>query len=256
MIAYVDGDVCLYRIGFVTENETEESAISSLDLYLDEILTEVNAKEYKIFLSCSREDNFRLKYNHEYKANRPERKPTHFKALKQHLLDKHNALVGVTEEADDLIGIAQYKDPDGSIGVTNDKDILYGVVGHKYNCVTKNFNYNSPEEATKYFYRQLLMGDRTDNIDGIYGLGKAKSLKIVEHLETEEDLFLEVQNQYRMWLAKEWKIPDIQNWTNFNEKQMNNIILMNGIQLKIREHEGQVWHFPIDVSQEVNPVLD
>jgi 5'-3' exonuclease len=255
MRALIDGDILLYRVGFTTESETEEIAQYRMDELLHRILDTVKATEYVIYLSCGRADSFRAKLNPEYKANRKQPKPLHYTFLKDYLLSKWNAVQAVEEEADDLIGIEQAKDPN-TVACTIDKDILYGVPGQKYNFVKEQMFYTLPEEATLFFYKQLLMGDKADNIFGITGVGEAKATKALEdyQFEDEEILFKVVQSAYRNWLMNEWA-DQYEDWGDFQEKQMNNLILLSGIQLKIRSFEGEVWKFPIDLPAETSPVL-
>lgn len=253
MKALIDGDILLYRIGFTTENENEAIAQHRMETFITEILDAVKATEYVIYLSCGRKDSFRAKLNPEYKANRKQPKPLHYDFLKSYLIDKWNAVVAVEEEADDLIGIEQASNPN-TIACTIDKDILYGVEGQKYNFVKQQFHYTTQEEAMLFFYKQLLMGDKADNIFGIAGVGEVKATKALEEYlyEDEEVIFKVVQDKYRDWLQGEW---DYDEWTDFHEKQMNNLILLSGIQLKIRSFEGEVWRFPVNLKQSVTPVL-
>jgi 5'-3' exonuclease len=256
MKALLDGDILLYRVGFTTQDEPEAIAIVRMDELVKRILDTVKATEYVIYLSCGRNDSFRAKLNPEYKANRKQPKPLHYDLLKTHLINNWNAVVAVEEEADDLIGIEQNTNPNSTIACTIDKDILYGVAGQKYNFVKDTFHYTTQEEATLFFYRQLLMGDKADNILGITGVGEAKAGRLLDGLlyEDETVLFKVVQDRYREWLKDEWASM-YREWGDFQEKQMNNLILLSGIQLKIRSKPNELWEFPIKVEDKVAPVL-
>jgi 5'-3' exonuclease len=255
MKALIDGDILLYRVGFTTQEETESIAKVRMDELVSRILDTVSASEYVVYLSCGRKDSFRAKLNPEYKANRTQPKPLHYEILKQHLINNWNAVVAVEEEADDLIGIEQASNPD-TIACTNDKDILYGVEGHKYNFVKETIFYTPKEEATVFFYKQLLMGDKADNIFGIAGVGEKKAENALSpyYEEGEPMLFKVVQDRYREWLKDLWADSYIK-WSDFQEKQMNNLILLSGIQLKIRSYPNEIWKFPVDVEPNVSPVL-
>jgi 5'-3' exonuclease len=256
MRALLDGDILLYRVGFTTQDEPEAIALVRMDELVSRILDRVEATEYVVYLSCGRNDSFRAKLNPEYKANRKQPKPLHYALLKQHLIEKWNGVVGVEEEADDLIGIEQASNPD-TIACTIDKDILYGVEGHKYNFVKDTIFYTPQEEATVFFYKQLLMGDTADNIFGIAGVGEKKAEKALSPYYDEEEpvLFKVVQDKYREWLKELWS-DTYDKWTDFQEKQMNNLILLSGIQLKIRSYPNEVWNFPVEVPETVKPVLE
>jgi 5'-3' exonuclease len=255
MKALIDGDILLYRVGFTTQDEPEAIALVRVDELIKRILDSVKATEYVVYLSCGRKDSFRAKLNPEYKANRKQPKPLHYELLKKHLIENWQAVVAVEEEADDLIGIEQHSNPN-TIACTIDKDILYGVEGQKYNFVKDTFHYTTQEEATMFFYKQLLMGDKADNILGIAGVGEVKAGRLLEDLlyEDEAVLFTTVQDRYREWLKDEWASM-YREWTDFQEKQMNNLILLSGIQLKIRSTPNELWKFPVEVGANVSPVL-
>ena len=255
MRAVIDGDILLYRIGFTTELETEGIAQFRMDELVHRILDTTKATEYQVYLSCGRKESFRAKLNSEYKANRTQPKPLHYQFLKNHLIDNWKAIVGVEEEADDLIGI-ECSNPN-VVSCTIDKDILFGLQGQKYNFVKDIFHYTTEEDATLFFYKQLLMGDKADNILGIKGIGPAKAGKALDSMlyESENILFTEVQDIYREWLKEEWA-DQYEEWGDFQEKQMNNLILLSGIQLKIRTEVGEIWEFPYKVDEKVRPQLD
>ncbi|MCI4435259.1 MAG: hypothetical protein JHC33_00415, partial [Ignisphaera sp.] len=73
----VDGDILLYRIGFTTQEETEEIAIVRMNNYIDEILFNSGCSDYTVYLTDSK-GNFRNKLYPQYKANRTADKPKHY----------------------------------------------------------------------------------------------------------------------------------------------------------------------------------
>ena len=52
-------------------------------------------------------------------------------------------------------------------------------------------------EARKSYYIQLLMGDTSDNIPGIAGLGIVKATRIIDPLTTEEQMLKAVWKEYQ-----------------------------------------------------------
>src|SRR5712664_3584833 len=76
-----------------------------------------------------------------------------------------------------------------------DKD-LDQIPGKHYNWRRDEHYFIEPIDGLRLFYRQLLMGDRTDNIFGVKGIGEVKSARIINDLENEEDMFLAVQAMY------------------------------------------------------------
>lgn len=216
-----------------------------MDELVQRILDTVKADSYNVYLSCGRTESFRAKLNPQYKANRTQPKPLHYTLLKDHLINKWNAVVAIEEEADDLIGIEQAKDKE-TIACTIDKDILYGVQGNKYNFVKEEMFYTDEYQALLFFYKQLLMGDKADNIFGIKGIGTAKADKILSDYveETSENiLYKVVVDAYRSWLELEWA-DQYEVWTSNEEQRMVDLIHLSGKQLKIRSYEGQIWEPP------------
>ena len=266
MKALIDGDILLYRIGFGAEAEEGSVAISRMDELIHRIITTTNSNSYTIYLSDGRDKTFRYRLNNNYKGNRKQPKPLHYQLLKEYLIEQRGAIVAVDEEADDLMGIEQsqnskalqaddrikqiqydaslYFNKYETIICSIDKDLLQ-IPGNHYNFVRDEFITITEEEGIHFFYLQLLMGDKADNIPGITGIGIAKATSILGgHLgDAEEDVFKLVQDNYRYWLQDFW--ADQGNWTEVQEKYMNDMILLNGKMLKIRQNIGEIWELPI-----------
>jgi hypothetical protein len=125
-----------------------------------------------------------------YKGNRsPFSKPVHYKEIKQFIVDKYKAAVVDGMEADDAIGIrATKEDAENVCIVTIDKD-LDMIPGHHYNFV-KDIRYTlNGTEAARSFYKQVLMGDRVDNIPGIHGIGPKHAERIIGPLSNERAMW-------------------------------------------------------------------
>ena len=244
MKALIDGDILLYRVGFGAENEDETVAVHRMDELISSILDSVKATSYQVYLSDGREKTFRYELNNNYKAQRKADKPIHYQMLKDYLITNYSAVVAVNEEADDLMGIEQSQNKD-TIICSIDKDLLQ-IPGQHYNFVKNVFTTIDEDEGRLFFYLQLLMGDKADNIPGITGIGIAKATKILEDYLGEDEIFLIelVQKEYRNWLSDFWADQYTDEWTQVQEDHMNNMILLNGQMLKIRTKVGEVWQIP------------
>lgn len=241
--ALVDSDILLYRVGYTTNTEPEEVAQARMEELIKRILDAVEATQMSFFLSCSRKDSFRAKLNPEYKAHRTQEKPVHYAFLRQYLIDVWGAVEAVEEEADDLIGIAQHT-LTNTIACTIDKDILFGIAGHKYDFVKEKRFYTDEDQALLFFYKQLLMGDKADNIFGITGVGPAKAEKALLGCDiNDEALCKRVIDFYRQHMQMEWA-DQYEDWGEVEEKRMLDMILLSGQQLKIRTYEGEIWQLP------------
>jgi len=78
---------------------------------------------------------------------------------------------------------------------TVDKD-LNNTPGWHHNMRTGEVYWVTEEEATYSFYKQLLTGDRTDNIQGIKGVGDVKATKILAECDSELSMYLAVNEAY------------------------------------------------------------
>jgi 5'-3' exonuclease len=198
----VDGDILLYRIGFTTNEETVDIAKIRMNQYIDEILYNSGCSDYTIYLTDSK-GNYRNSLYPDYKANRSQQdKPKHYQALKEYLLEHEAAEVAWGMEADDALGINQNEN---TIIASIDKDLLM-VTGRHFNFVRNSFTTITPEEGMKRFYAQLLTGDKTDNIPGLWRVGAKTAEKILERCKSEKDYKETVFKAYKEKLGKE--LPD------------------------------------------------
>lgn len=163
---------------------------------VEKILADTKATSFACYLTASNDlSSFRSKTYPEYKQNRKSAKPIHYQALRQFLVDQWGATVCETIEADDALGIEQSNRKEDTIIVSIDKD-LDMIEGFHYNFVKENQYFVYEEDAIRFFYKQLLMGDTADNVKGIEGIGPKKADKILDGATTEEELFSRVREAY------------------------------------------------------------
>lgn len=181
--------------------EPVENALHTCKMKMESILNAINITEYKGFLTGN--GNFRESITEaashvpgviKYKGNRDTiRRPHHLKACREYLIKYWNGEVIHGYEADDALGWSQEED---TVICTIDKD-LDQISGWHYNWDKKSKYYVTPEQGLKFFYKQLLMGDKqSDNIPGIHGLGPVTANKLIEPLTKEKDMFLCCAEQY------------------------------------------------------------
>lgn len=197
----IDGDILIYRIGFAAEEDPVEYAMHSLKSATLDIMDACGAQTGHFYLTGK--TNYRTEYGteeHPYKGNRKDsRKPRHFDALRDYAVRKLDAIVTDNEEADDRLGIGAVLHGHGI--ATLDKD-LNGVPGWHYCWAGKNEGVYlvTEEEADRFFYKQLLTGDATDNIPGLYRMvGKkatAKALDPIDDMVDTKEMFEYVRAVY------------------------------------------------------------
>lgn len=190
-VILVDADIVAYRCAASceptkTKKELEplQVAIERLDELMWKIINTCSAwtesEDYKLYLSGG--DNFRKIIYPAYKENRKNlRIPTWLGDCQKYLIEHWNAELVVGMEADDAIGIS-YKD--GDIIASIDKDFMQ-IPGRHYNFVKDMIIEVTPEEAEFNFWKHILVGDRSDNVKGVDGIGEVRATKLLESIPSE-----------------------------------------------------------------------
>lgn len=227
----IDCDLLRYRCGFAADSQVKrdykqehpgcpddevEQHIENLDyigLALQNVKTVMESvvdrfnPEYRAYVQG--DGNFRDKIATilPYKGNRDSaHKPKYYKEIKEYLLDRWNAIEVHGQESDDAIGIEQFDNPDKyTVIVSTDKD-MNTVPGWHFNWVKGELYYVTLADANRFFFHQMLEGDRTDNIPGITGVGPKTAAKIVaEHGHDLVRLRAAVQDQYKRQYGMDWE---------------------------------------------------
>ncbi len=217
----IDGDVLRYEIGFAAEAGWQQEGVPSFD-YVQElfemrvanICAMAGATAPPIFFLTGKH-NFRdqLATRQPYKT-RVSNKPWHFNNLTAFINWNYDVRLTEGLEADDLMAIEQSRRPEETIICTRDKD-LRAVPGWHYGWELANQPEFGPElvdelgwlklssdrksikgTGLRFFYSQLITGDRTDSILGIEGLGPVKAMEILEAATDERGLFESVRSAY------------------------------------------------------------
>ena len=196
MLSLLDGDLIVYRVGYTTEDvDATIACLRSRDM-VERILSQVNVDHFRIFLTADQDlTAFRRQIYPEYKANRVKPRPKWYQDIRDFLQIQYEAEVCYGIEADDALGILQTQNQDRSIICSIDKD-LKQIPGYHYHFVKEEKSYVTPEEGLRVFYTQLLTGDSSDHIKGIYGLGPKKAEQILSGLVDEQALFDKVRSVY------------------------------------------------------------
>ena len=190
MIALIDSDILCYRVAFKAKDESSEVAVNTLKSFVADIMLLHLPEVFDFEFYLTGKTNFRHSQatTVPYKGNRPKEKPAHLEPLRSYLLSSLKAKLSVDEEADDMIAKRATELGDECVIVSIDKDFNQ-VPGWHYNFLKRNLYYVTPEEGLLFFYKQLLMGDTADNIQGIRGVGEVKAGKILKDATTAHQLY-------------------------------------------------------------------
>ncbi len=216
------------------ELEPEDKALMLVDVMLGDIYARYAEQAPDLCVYLTGVGNFRsqIATRAVYKGNRAASlPPTHLKAIRAHLIDKHKAIVSAQEEADDLLGIAMTEFPD-SVLVSIDKDLMQ-LPGRHYNFVTKEEVNVSPKEAVLNFYCQVLTGDSTDNILGLSGIGPVKAKRALENCNTPLQCWQKCVEMYKAEFGK----------------QGENYAVECAQLVFVRRKRGQIWDFGCETNK-------
>jgi len=190
-VILIDGDMLVYRVGFACDDEPARVATETLDNYLSQIVLDLSDHYASSIVYLTGKGNFRdeVAVTQPYKAGRSEkRKPVHKKLLRAFMVSEWNAEVVNGMEADDAIAIKATELDHKAIICSLDKDFRQ-VPCPMYDYTKKNLNAFKVDDAMRWLYKQALMGDRVDNIPGIYGVGPKKADKIIDPCTTEWECY-------------------------------------------------------------------
>ena len=190
LLALIDGDMIPYIVGYspdLKDNTNKQDYYDRVDSYIQAILDGLKTYNYIGYLSGG--NNFRYKIYPEYKAGRKADKPPFFHEIMRYLIDKYRFHEIIGAECDDALALTQssYIVSDGvtrSVICSTDKD-LKQVSGYHYNIKTFTREAVSKDEANRNLWKQVAMGDNTDNIPGITGIGKVKADKMMDQVSSD-----------------------------------------------------------------------
>jgi len=189
-VLIIDGDILAYQIATNNEVETnwgdglwtlhsdENSCKQQFDAVIDDLGSNLSADDYVVALTDK--NNFRKDILPTYKSNRnAKRKPLVLKAMRQHIMDKHNGVMWKNLEADDVMGImATEPTQEDRVLVSIDKDM------RTIPCTLSNDGSTTtqiPQRLADYnFMLQVLTGDKVDGYDGIDGVGIKTAEKLIQ----------------------------------------------------------------------------
>jgi len=216
-LAVLDGNSLLYRAFYAIPELTTKEGVYTNGVYgflnmLLKIKEDINP-DYIVAAFDKSSNTFRHKEYEDYKAGRKKTPPElsmQFPIIRE-ILSKMGISVFELEgyEADDLIGtISVLAEEEGMevYVVTGDKDALQlatdnvNVVINKKGITEKEI-YNKERfiedfglTPTQYIDVKGLMGDKSDNIPGVPGIGEKTAFKLIKEYGSIEDVLMNISN--------------------------------------------------------------
>lgn len=266
-----DGDVLRYQCGFAAEaywkmlleEKGEEANLEEspppFDIVkdmLDDRIANTHAiigtTEEPTFYFTGR-TNFRNEISTTGYKNRVGRKPYHYYNIDAYLKGLYECITVEGIEADDALAIEGTKDPENTIIIGIDKDLLqvscwhylfeYGNVPsfgpHKVEGYGRIWQDGKKLRGygNKFFLAQCIMGDPVDSIIGIPKSGPVAALKALGHTNTYLEGLEAVIEAYKAFYGDEW-----------TEKLVENARLL----WMVRELDGEgnpvMWRIDVDYN--------
>ncbi len=228
MLIILDGDTIAFACAASAEDAEVWVATSRAQQMIENILVTNESNHVEIWLSGKK--NFRYSVYPEYKANRiGAYRPKWEKAVKDFLTDKWEANWTDGIEADDQTGIRLMQLGSNGILAHIDKD-LNQIPGWHYNWELRRNNevvrpakryYVSQEEGDRWFWMQLLMGDSTDNIPGIAGIGPKKAEKYFKNCESNQECYEVAQGLFSCEEELDMNAQCVYIWRKENDNWRN-----------------------------------
>lgn len=209
----IDADSLVYAACLCSKEEDEEGFIrdsNEVIFRFDESFHKIINDLYElgvyvthyVFIVAGGNNYRRLLFS-SYKANRKDKVlPLMLPFLSAYIVSKYGAFEAVGCEADDVV-VATHekltKEGKKAIIASNDKDLKqvpcwFFDTYYQRRSLTEI----TKAEALRNYYTQLLIGDATDNVMGIYGLGVKKAEKLLESCTGEFSFKRAVYTQYKI----------------------------------------------------------
>lgn len=185
-VIIVDADSILFKAAITCESHADVR--KNIKGQLKEIERECFMGEMK--LAVKGRGNFRYDVWPDYKSNRKELEEKVRNRINyghDFIIEKYGAVMANGMEADDLCGIWCWECLNNGtpyILAHIDKD-LNQIPGNHYNYNKKEHYMVQPEEGYRFLCKQWIMGDSTDGIPGVHGMGPKKTDKLLDGVPAE-----------------------------------------------------------------------
>lgn len=232
----------------------------TIDYYITNIL---DITKSHLYIFCiDKGKTFRHDLFPNYKGNRNHSYIKFFNDLYEYIYTKYNCVSIEGLEADDLLSIyARLFDFDYNVILCHkDKDLMQIPGNHFwYNYIQKNitieeaFEFIDENKANKFLFKQLLIGDSTDNIKGLVSCGFASA----EQYISDKSILFDCLNAYIYGIGKEEF--NLKKSIKGNGKSIGvKLFYENYLQIKLLEtfEEAEYFTKPIDEKFKTKEIIN
>ncbi len=173
---------------------------SDIDELIQLVAEVCKSKDISLYLTRGKTFRHNVGTIQEYKWRRKlTPRPFHYKAIQDYLVDEYSATFQAGLEADDLIGMnATTSDIIASV----DKD-FDTFPNNRYNWRTGATTSVLSHQAYVNFYSMCLLGDKADDIQGLFGVGaQSAHVKKLRKMLTEKEMFTSVRYLYKKYFGR------------------------------------------------------
>ena len=222
--ALIDYDTWLYDIAFAAES-AEEGDLGEgfcgmlVESRLTALIEKLRLKSWEGYITGSGNFRYDRATIKPYKGNRKQPKPKYYHYISEYLQRVHGAIVVNGMEADDMLAIRQ-TGLDNTVIVSRDKDLRqvkgwhYGYAsGKQSEFPLTYFDTHGSISLTEkgklvgggdmFLFAQCLMGDSTDNIQGLPRVGDKKTYEILKECKNREELIQSTKQAYNEYYEDE-----------------------------------------------------
>ena len=191
LTALIDGDSLIY---YEMGKPTLDIALQGIDERISDMLEKCKADNYAGFLTQGKCFRYGVAKNRPYKGNRKYGdKPIIFPAIKEYLKQHYNFTIVSELEADDLVSVYHNEN---TVICSPDKDVLFQNIGTHYNYGKAELITVDEDTAERFLWKQVLMGDSTDGIEGIPKVGPKTAEAWLETIQCTSNMPAFVLNKY------------------------------------------------------------
>lgn len=190
-------------------------------------------------LLCFSKNSFRKDIYPEYKANRKDKElPIYFNEIKDYLKSNYSFIEEEGLEADDILVQKYLSSPEHFKMCSIDKDVIKTVAGTHYDLYNQKWITTTKEEANYYLAKQLLIGDRIDNIPNLYkGFGDKTCDNIFKLNEKQHPftIAINLMKKHRIDIEVQFKLVAVgrmEHYDKFIKKYNKKIKVVTNVKQK------------------------
>jgi len=216
-------------------------ALQILKRMMNDCISAVEPNEVTVLLTG--DNNFRdevakMRPYKESRIGKP--KPFHHHAVREYMVKQYGAKIIDGCEADDMCGILAQSCVDNYepyVIAHIDKD-LNSIPGMHYNYDKKTWYQVSAYEAEHWFFVQVLAGDSTDCIPGLYKVGEVMANKILGKSRSYASMLDKVRQAYTKGLTKDRATTE-QRYARY--KTPDELLTEMGQLIHMQRYVGEMW---------------